>query len=25
CEFHFNFGTPKEQLKILRIWCGIYG
>ncbi|EGK07019.1 transposase [Kingella kingae ATCC 23330] len=23
CEFHFNFGTPKEQLKILRIWCGI--
>ncbi|MDK4531015.1 IS1595 family transposase, partial [Kingella kingae] len=23
CEFHFNFGTSKEQLKILRIWCGI--
>ncbi|MDK4605317.1 IS1595 family transposase, partial [Kingella kingae] len=23
CEFRFNFGTPKEQLKILRIWCGI--
>lgn len=23
CEFRFNFGTPKEQLKTLRIWCGI--
>ncbi|MFU2058869.1 IS1595 family transposase [Avibacterium volantium] len=23
CEFRFNFGTPKEQLKILRLWCGI--
>ena len=23
CEFRFNFGTPKEQLKILRIWRGI--
>lgn len=23
CEFRFNFGTPKEQLKILRIWCDI--
>ncbi|MDO4777853.1 MAG: IS1595 family transposase [Cardiobacteriaceae bacterium] len=23
CEFRFNFGTPKQQLKILRIWCGI--
>ena len=23
CEFRFNFGTPKEQLKILRIWYGI--
>ncbi|MDK4527127.1 IS1595 family transposase, partial [Kingella kingae] len=23
CEFRFNFGTPKERLKILRIWCGI--
>lgn len=23
CEFRFNFGTPKEQLTILRIWCGI--
>ena len=22
-EFRFNFGTPKEQLKILRIWYGI--
>ena len=22
-EFRFNFGTPKEQLKILRIWCDI--
>ncbi len=23
CEFRFNFGVPKEQLKILRKWCGI--
>ena len=23
CEFRFNFGAPKEQLKILRKWCGI--
>ncbi|WP_410681990.1 IS1595 family transposase [Avibacterium paragallinarum] len=23
CEFRFNFGTPKEQLKILRKWCEI--
>ncbi len=23
CEFRFNFDTPKEQLKILRIWCGV--
>ncbi|AGO17144.1 IS1595 family transposase [Glaesserella parasuis] len=21
CEFRFNFGTPKEQLKTLRKWC----
>ncbi|RZN51773.1 IS1595 family transposase, partial [Avibacterium paragallinarum] len=21
--FRFNFGTPKEQLKILRKWCEI--
>ncbi len=23
CEFRFNFGAPKEQLKTLRKWCGI--
>jgi transposase len=23
CEFRFNYGTPKEQLKILRKWCSI--
>lgn len=23
CEFRFNFGTPSEQLKTLRKWCGI--
>ena len=23
CEFRFNFGTPSQQLKILRVWCGI--
>ncbi|OOS07533.1 DDE transposase [[Haemophilus] felis] len=23
CEFRFNFGTPKEQLKTLRKWCEI--
>ncbi|HEZ2751693.1 TPA: IS1595 family transposase, partial [Neisseria meningitidis] len=22
-EFRFNFGTPSQQLKILRDWCGI--
>ena len=21
CEFKFNYGTPKEQLKMLKIWC----
>ena len=23
CEFRFNFGTPSQQMKILRAWCGI--
>ena len=23
CEFRFNFGIPKQQLKTLRLWCGI--
>ena len=23
CKFRFNFGTPSEQLKVLRRWCGI--
>lgn len=23
CEFRFNYGTPKIQLKILRKWCSI--
>ncbi|UOO83399.1 IS1595 family transposase [Neisseria dumasiana] len=23
CEFRFNFGTPKQQLKTLRLWCSI--
>ena len=23
CGFRFNFGTPSQQLKILRDWCGI--
>jgi len=23
CEFRFNFGTPKQQLKILKKWCTI--
>jgi len=23
CEFRFNYGTPLEQLKTLRKWCGI--
>jgi len=23
CEFRFNYGTPKEQLKILKIWTGL--
>jgi len=22
CEFRFNYGTPREQLKILSAWCG---
>ncbi|QMT39449.1 IS1595 family transposase [Neisseria shayeganii] len=22
CEFRFNFGPPKQQLKTLRLWCG---
>ena len=22
-EFRFNFGSPSEQLKILRKWCGV--
>jgi len=22
CEFGFNYGTPKEQLKTLSAWCG---
>lgn len=21
CEFRFNYGTPKQQLKTLKIWC----
>ena len=21
CEFKFNYGTPKQQIKILRKWC----
>ena len=24
CGFRFNFGTPSQQLKILRDWCGIW-
>ncbi|WP_301098521.1 IS1595 family transposase, partial [Otariodibacter sp.] len=23
CEFRFNYGTPKNQLKILKKWCQI--
>jgi len=23
CEFRFNYGTPSQQLKILRNWCQI--
>ena len=23
CEFRFNYGSPKEQLKTLKLWCGI--
>ncbi|UOO83847.1 IS1595 family transposase [Neisseria dumasiana] len=23
CEFRFNFGTPRQQLKTLRLWCGV--
>ncbi len=23
CEFRFNYGSPKEQVKILKIWTGI--
>ena len=23
CEFRFNYGTPKQQLKTLRKWCEI--
>jgi len=23
CEFRFNYGTPKDQLEILRKWYGI--
>jgi len=23
CEFRFNYGTPKQQLKTLCIWCEI--
>jgi len=23
CEFRFNYGTPNQQLKILRNWCQI--
>ena len=23
CEFKFNYGTPKQQLKTLRLWCNI--
>ena len=24
CEFRFNYGTPKQQLKTLRKWCEIW-
>ena len=23
CEFRFNYGSPKQQLKILRLWTGV--
>ena len=23
CEFRFNYGTPKQQLKTLRKWCDV--
>ena len=23
CEFRFNYGAPTEQMKTLRMWCGI--
>ena len=23
CEFRFNYGTPSNQLKVLRKWCGV--
>jgi len=23
CEFRFNYGTPRQKLKILRKWCNI--
>ena len=23
CGFRFNFGTPEQQLEILRLWCDI--
>ena len=23
CEFRFNYGTPKQQINILRLWCDI--
>jgi len=23
CEFRFNYGTPKQQLKTLKLWCKI--
>ena len=23
CEFRFNYGSPKQQLKTLRVWTGI--
>jgi transposase len=23
CEFRFNYNTPKEQLKALKLWTGL--
>ena len=23
CEFRFNYGSPKQQLKLLRVWTGV--